>query len=136
MRIKRGNPKELFNSTQYGFSQAVSAEGKRIVTLSGQVAWDADENLTGAGDLYAETTKSLENLKIALESVDARVADVVSLRIYIVDYKWEESEQISRALLEFFPKGEEPAATWIGVTCLANPDFRIEIEAMAVVEEM
>lgn len=133
MRIKRGNPKELFNSTQYGFSQAVSAEGKRIVTVSGQVAWDADENLTGAGDLYAETSKSLENLKVALASVDAGIADIVSLRIYIVDYQREESEQISRALMAFFPKGEEPAATWIGVTCLANPDFRIEIEAMAVV---
>ena len=54
----------------------------------------------------------------------------------IVDYKREESEQISRALMAFFPKGEEPAATWIGVTCLANPDFRIEIEAMAVVAEV
>lgn len=132
MSVKRGNPKELFNSTQYGFSQAVSAKGTRVVCISGQVAWDAGQTLTGAGDLYAETSKSLENLRIALESVDARLADVISLRIYIVDYKLEESDFISRALKEFFPEGAEPAATWVGVNCLANPDFRIEIEAMAV----
>ncbi|WP_179954200.1 RidA family protein [Denitrobaculum tricleocarpae] len=135
MSMTRGNPGALFNSTQYGFSQAVSAKGSRIVMTSGQVAWDADETLTGAGDLYAEASKSLENVKIALSSLDARLADVVSLRIYIVDYKLEESDLISRALKESFPEGEEPAATWIGVNCLANPDFRIEIEAMAVVPE-
>ncbi|TQV81140.1 RidA family protein [Exilibacterium tricleocarpae] len=135
MRITRGNPKELFNSTQYGFSQAVSSEGTRIVSISGQVAWDAGQTLIGAGDLYAETSKSLENLKIALESVQARLEHVISLRIYIVDYKLEESESISRALKAFFPEGREPTATWIGVNCLANPDFRIEIEAMAIVPE-
>ncbi|MCG8460416.1 MAG: RidA family protein [Holophagales bacterium] len=135
MSIMRGNPKELFDSTQYGFSQAVSSKGTRIVSISGQVAWDAEQTLTGADDLNAEASKSLENLKIALESVQARLEDVISLRIYIVDYKPEESESISRALKDFFPEGKEPTATWIGVSCLANPDFRIEIEAMAVVAE-
>ena len=123
MSITRGNPKELFNSTQYGFSQAVSSKGTRIVTVSGQVAWDAEQTLIGAGDLNAETSKSLENLKIALESVHARFEDVISLRIYIVVYQLEESESISRALKAFFPEGKEPTATWIGVNCLANPDL-------------
>lgn len=135
MSFKRGNPKALFNSTQYGFSQVVSAKGSWIVSVSGQVAWDADETLTGAGDIHAEASKALENLKIALKSVDARLSDVVSLRLYIVDYQRAESEAITRALKDFFPEGQEPAATWVGVTCLANPDFRIEIEAMAVVED-
>ena len=135
MSFTRGNPKALFNSTQYGFSQVVSAKGSRIVSVSGQVAWNADETLTGAGDIHAEASKALENLAIALESVDASLSDVVSLRLYIVDYQRDESEAITRALKDFFPEGQEPAATWVGVTCLANPDFRIEIEAMAVLEE-
>jgi len=32
------NPKELFPSLQYGFSQIVTAHGDRTVYLSGQVA--------------------------------------------------------------------------------------------------
>ena len=135
MTIERGNPDELFDSVQYGFSQAVAASGTRVVSVSGQVAWNADQALIGGNDLNAETTKALENLRVALRSVRAELDDVISLRIYIVDYKLEESESISRALKAFFPEGKEPAATWVGVSCLANPDFRIEIEAMAVVAD-
>jgi enamine deaminase RidA (YjgF/YER057c/UK114 family) len=130
-----GNPKELFNSVQYGFSQAVAARGTRIVSISGQVAWNEKEEMVGGGDLYLETMKALENLQIALRSVRAELSDVIALRLYIVDYKREESEGISRALKAFFPGGEAPTATWIGVSCLANPDFRIEIEATAVVAD-
>jgi len=35
------NPKELFPSLQYGFSQMVVSRGGQTVYLSGQVAWDA-----------------------------------------------------------------------------------------------
>ncbi len=135
MSRKIGNPKELFNSTQYGFSQAISAKGSRIVSISGQVAWDASQALSGVADLYSETSKALENLQIALQSVSAGIHAVMSLRIYIVDYKLKESASISRALKAFFPEGNQPTATWIGVNCLANPDFRVEIEAMAVVSD-
>ena len=135
MTIERGNPDELFNSVQYGFSQAVAASGTRIVSISGQVAWNAEQVLVGRGDLHLETMKALENLQIALRSVRAELSDVIALRLYIVDYTQEESEGISRALKAYFPEGEAPTATWIGVTCLANPDFRIEIEATAVVAD-
>jgi enamine deaminase RidA (YjgF/YER057c/UK114 family) len=135
MIIERGNPDELFNSVQYGFSQAVAASGTRIIAISGQVAWYAGQELIGRGDLHLETMKALENLQIALRSVRAELSDVIALRLYIVDYKREESEGISRALKAYFAEGEAPTATWIGVTCLANPDFRIEIEATAVVTD-
>ncbi len=133
MIIERGNPDELFDSVQYGFSQVVVASGTRMISISGQVAWNADQELIGGDSLYAETTQALENLQVALRSVQAELSDVISLRLYIVDYQREESASISCALKAFFPEGQGPTATWIGVSCLANPDFRIEIEAMAVV---
>ena len=130
-----GNPVELFDSVQHGFSQAVSARGSRIVSVSGQVAWSADQSLTGKDDLGSQTAKALDNLETALKSVRAGIEDVVSLRIYIVDYTRKESDEISQALKSFFPESRQPAATWVGVSCLAHPDFRIEIEAMAVVDD-
>jgi enamine deaminase RidA (YjgF/YER057c/UK114 family) len=114
----------------------VAASGTRIVSISGQVAWNAQQEIIGVGDLHLETMKALENLQIALRSVRAELSDVIGLRIYIVDYKREESDGISRALKAYFPEGEAPTATWIGVNCLANPDFRIEIEATAVVADL
>jgi enamine deaminase RidA (YjgF/YER057c/UK114 family) len=41
---------------------------------------------------------------------------------------------IRQALLEAFDPDARPAMTWIGVTALANPDFLIEIEAIAVLD--
>jgi len=135
MTTERRNPDELFNSIQYGFSQAVTATGTRIVSVSGQVAWDADENLIGGGDLAVQAANAPDNLRAALHSADAGVGDVVSLRNYVVDYDPGEAAAISRALKAFFPAGNEPAATWLGVAALASPDLRVEIEAMAVVAD-
>jgi enamine deaminase RidA (YjgF/YER057c/UK114 family) len=61
-------------------------------------------------------------------------SDVVSLRIYVVNYKPEDAVPVGEAIREFFPKDAPPASTLLGVTSLAVKDFLIEIEAIAVVE--
>jgi enamine deaminase RidA (YjgF/YER057c/UK114 family) len=68
-----------------------------------------------------------------MEAVRGKIEDVVSLRIYMVNYKPEDAGAISAVLKEFFPSGCGPASTWIGVSSLAVADFLIEIEAIAVV---
>ena len=60
--------------------------------------------------------------------------DVVSLRIYVVDYRPEHAEAVGSALRESFPGPSKPASTWLGVTSLARAEFLIEIEAIAVME--
>jgi len=126
------NPQSLFDSQQYGFSQGVSAEGSRTIYLSGQVAWDANQQIVGPGDLGAQTRKSLDNLRLALAEAGAALEDVVCLRIYIRTEWLEASKPVSEALLASFPQGKAPASTWIGVPSLARPEFLIEIEAVAV----
>jgi 2-iminobutanoate/2-iminopropanoate deaminase len=134
MRIKKVNPVELFNSVQYGFSQVAAGTGTRLIIVSGQVAWNAEQELIGDDDLFEQTRAALTNLQTALRSVEAELTDVVSLRIYIVDFAAQESAAVTRALKEFFLEGEAPTATWIGVSSLANPALKIEIEATALAE--
>jgi 2-iminobutanoate/2-iminopropanoate deaminase len=128
------NPSELFNSQQYGFSQIVTARGGKTVYLSGQVAWDADQQIVGPGDLGLQTRQALENVKTAMAAAGGRLEDVVSMRIYIVEEALDESRHISQALRDTFPAVQAPATTWIGVRALANPEFLIEIEAIGVIE--
>jgi 2-iminobutanoate/2-iminopropanoate deaminase len=64
------------------------------------------------------------------------LADVVSLRIYLVGEHIHKGAPVSAALREFFPADNLPTSTWIGVTALANPYFLIEVEAVAVIEEV
>lgn len=125
------NPKELFNSLQYGFSQITIATGSRIITISGQVGWDAEENIVGHGDLETQTIRAFQNLERAITAVGGTLDNILSLRIYIVDSVMDRTSPISTALHTFFPDSP-PTATWIGVPRLANKDFLIEIEALAV----
>ncbi|MEM7348499.1 MAG: RidA family protein, partial [Chloroflexota bacterium] len=74
-----------------------------------------------------------QNIRTALETVGGSLTDVVSLRIYLVDYQPDQGGIISDALRRYFPT-DPPVATWIGVQCLANEGFIIEIEAIAVIE--
>lgn len=78
------NPLGLYASCRYGFSQGVAVSGGTKIYLSGQVAWDRDQNIVGPGDLRAQTRQALDNVELALEEVGAGREHIVSLRIYII----------------------------------------------------
>ena len=78
-------PPGLFDSRQYGFAQVavVSTPRGRAVHVSGQVAWDADQNIVGPGDVGRQLEQSLDNLAAALASVGASLDQVGALSLYI-----------------------------------------------------
>ena len=133
MNKKSVNPKGLFNSTQHGFSQITMSRPGQLIFISGQVAWDENSNIIGANDLEKQMRKTMDNLKLAIESVGGNLEDIVMLRIYIVDYKQEDGPIISGILKETFGTISPPATTWVNVKGLANEAFMIEIEAQAVI---
>lgn len=128
------NPPDLFDSRQYGFSQAVIATGRKTVYCSGQVAWDADQDIGAGGDLHQQTLRALANVGRVVAAAGGTLRDVVSLRIYIVNSQINATRGVRDALLESFPPEALPATTWLAVPALANPDFLIEIEAVAVLD--
>lgn len=128
------NPGTLFRSVEHGFSQAVAASGRRTLYVSGQTAWDADKQLVGGADLAAQARQAFRNLRTVIEASGGALDDVVSLRLYIVDYGPEKATAVGNALREMFTGPAKPAATWIGVASLADPGFLIEIEAIAVLD--
>jgi 2-iminobutanoate/2-iminopropanoate deaminase len=127
------NPKELFNSTQYGFSQIVVCDPGKLAFISGQVAWDENLNIVGENDLKIQTQKAIDNLKTAVEIVGGTLENIAMLRIYKVDYKKEDGPVINEILRKNFGTSAPPASTWVSVKGLANESFMIEIEAQAVI---
>jgi 2-iminobutanoate/2-iminopropanoate deaminase len=128
------NPEKLYPSLQYGFSQIITATGGKMVFLSGQVAWDEQQQMIGPNDLRAQTWQTFRNLATAMQAAGGTLQDIVSMRIYIVEEKLEESYYVTEALQEFFPPEATPTTTWVGVRALANNEFLIEIEAMGMIE--
>jgi len=133
MKRESINPKSLFDSRQYGFSQVIISDPGKMVFISGQVAWDKNENVVGENDLASQTQKSIDNLGIAIKASGGTLADIVMLRIYVVDYQKEYGPLISKILKANFDQSSPPASTWINVKGLANEKFMIEIEAQAVI---
>lgn len=113
-----------------GYSRAVRVGN--IVHVAGTTATDQQGNSVGIGDARAQTIQVLNNIKRALESVGARLEDVVRTRIYVTDItKWEE---IGKVHGEFF-RQILPATTMVEVKSLVNPQMLVEIEVEAIVNE-
>lgn len=129
--VRRINPPGLL--TPRGYTHVVTASGGRTVYISGQVAANAKGEIVGKGDLKAQTTQVFENLKIALASAGAGPKDVVKTTIFAVNFKTEDIPAIRDIRNVFFAGVEPPASTLVGVSALANPDWLIEIEVVAVV---
>lgn len=136
MKKKFLNPADLPNWEQV-FSQVaiVSAGNMRTIYVAGQVAVDEHKNLIGEGDLRAQSERAFANLSRALAAVGASTADVVKLNIYIKHYQPADAAIIRQALRKVFSHPNLPVSTWLGVEALAEEDFLIEVDAVAIVEE-
>lgn len=128
------NPNSLFPSVPHGFSQVVVASGEKMVFISGQTAWDISKNIVGRDNLLGQARQALRNVQAAIEATGGTLKDIVSLRIYIVNYQAEHAHAVTVALKEFFSSANPPTSTWVGVSALAVPEFLIEIEATAILD--
>ena len=124
------NPSSVFNSLQYGFSQAVEVSGGRRVLLSGQVGVDEHERTVAPG-LREQTDKAFDNIEAILREAGGDLSHVVVMRIYIAEAARDEQEQITQVLLERFPSNP-PASSWVIVSGLSLPQWLIEVEVEAM----
>jgi enamine deaminase RidA (YjgF/YER057c/UK114 family) len=109
-----------------GYSRAVVA-GKHVY-VSGTAPIPAD-GTDPPEDVYEQARLCLEIVLAALERAGARPQDVVRTRMYAVGE--DTFEEIGRAHGEVF-SDIRPATSWIAVKALADPRWRVEIEAEAV----
>ncbi len=114
------------------YSQGILAEGKRLLFIAGQTAVDADGNVVGKGDAAAQAEQVLKNMKAVLDEAGGSFADLVKITTYITDPRYR--DDINPARLKYMGDNP-PGSTLVVVAGLANPDFLVEIEAIAVLPE-
>lgn len=120
------------------FSQVAVIEknGIKTIYVAGQVGVDRHKNLAGNGHLEAQLKQTFSNLQTALESVDATMANIVKMNIYVVNYQPLDAELIGQVIRQHFRIGQLPAMSLIGVQTLAEERFLVEVDAEAVVDSV
>lgn len=106
-------------------------EGGKLVFISGQVPEDVNGNIADPDDFEKQARQVFENLKLMLEAAGARFNDIVKLGVLLTEQEqWRPFCGIRSEYLE----EPYPATTLWVVKSLAKPEWRLEVEATAVIE--
>ncbi|HUT98849.1 MAG TPA: RidA family protein [bacterium] len=113
-----------------GFSRARRIG--RYIAVAGTAPIAPDGSPAHPGDLYRQTLRCLEIIEKALKDLGAERENVIRTRVYLTDAaRWPEA---ARAHGEYF-REIRPACTFVGVKGLLEPEWLVEIEADAVLED-
>lgn len=113
------------------YSQATVSRGTRWVHVSGQVPQNAAGQNVAVGDTGGQAMQALANMQALVEAAGGTMADVCRIVVYVLDRA--DMPQVMEARRKFFA-APYPATTAVVVSGLANADWRVEIEATAVLE--
>jgi enamine deaminase RidA (YjgF/YER057c/UK114 family) len=105
------------------------SQAKRIIWVSGQIAFDEREQFVGKGDMGAQTEQCLKNIESALKKLNGSLDDVVQVTVFVKEMT--SLKTIHDVRLKYF-KEPYPTSTLVEVTEFVNPDALIEINAVAV----
>jgi 2-iminobutanoate/2-iminopropanoate deaminase len=112
------------------YSSGVEAPAGRTVYVSGQVAFDAEGNVVGEGDIKLQTETVLEHVKTVVEEAGGSMEDIVKVTVFISDMGlYDDIHEVRRRYFE----EPFPASSMVEVSALIDPRLLIEIEAIAVV---
>jgi 2-iminobutanoate/2-iminopropanoate deaminase len=129
--IERFNPPQLAPPPGNRFAHVVRS-GNRA-WISGQTARDANGATVGVGNAKEQAEKVYENLRIAIGAVGGTLANIVKVTIFLTS---ENSLTSAReAQNTCWGDARLPASSMVIVKALAHPDFLIEIEAEAVLDD-
>lgn len=124
-RATSGSPYE----TQFGFCRAVREGNRIIVAGTGPVEPDGSTTPGGAAE---QAARCCEIIVAAIEELGGSARDVVRTRMLLTDF--DDQDAVGAVHARYFGKAK-PAATMAGVAWLCRKEWKVEIEAEAIVSD-
>lgn len=120
-------PTDLYDPGRY--AQCVRVEN--TLYISGQVPLDVQGQLVGKGDVRAQAECVWHNIGLILKAAGGGFSNIVRVGTFLTNMGDRDAcMQIRNEILG----SHRVASTLLGVSALANPEFLIEIEAIAVLD--
>jgi enamine deaminase RidA (YjgF/YER057c/UK114 family) len=132
MTLEFINPEDL--PTPPTYTHVVVARGSRLVFVAGQEPEDEHGNIIRPGDLVVQARQVFSNVGRALAAAGARPEQVTKITIFVVDYRREHLPAIEAGRRALFGD-HKPADTLVGVEALSRPEYLIEVDAIAVIDD-
>ena len=132
-RIRPFNTRDAYPEQQLENDLCQAVVAGRTVYLRGQVAQDLDtrENVA-VGDPAAQAARAMDNVELLLGECGASLDDICKVTVYLTDIRYR--EPVYRVLGERL-RGVFPAFTGVVVVALARPEWLVEVDVTAVIEE-
>ncbi len=128
MNVEILRPEGVFQSPAY----AQAARVGDILFVAGQTPRNVDGSTAAPGDIRGQAEKVFENLQAVLEGCGSSLDRVAKLTVYMTSYEYRTAISEVRARV-FAAVGRPCASTTVVVSSLMNPDWLVEIEAVAAV---
>lgn len=119
-----------------GYSHVAEIASGKIVYIAGQVALDRNGQLVGKDDFAAQVEQVFANVGEALKSAGGSFGDLVKLNFFCAERVDRGQLAVVRSTRDRYVNTQAPpVSTFVFVSSLVNPDWMIELEAVAVVNQ-
>ena len=127
-KLEKGNPAGLSKPAAGTYTQIVKA-GK-LVFIAGQTGTNAEGKVVGPG-MKEQVDQVFANLQTALKSQGADLSHVAKMTTYVTSISEFRSPDVA-AVRAKYVGSNPPANTLVQIQQLADPAYKVEIEAVAV----
>ena len=129
--IERTNPEGLAPPPGGRYSHVV--RWGNLVWIAGQTSRGPDGKVIGLDSAPAQCRQVYENLRTAIESVGGTFANIVKVTIFVTSEAYLPAARAAQN--ECWGDAPTPASSMVIVRALAQPEYLIEIEAFAVLDD-
>ena len=129
MSIEHLNPQGMYQSPIFSQGIVLPANA-RILLIGGQNGINAKGEVVAKGDVVKQTEQALSNLQQVLKAAGAGLEDLVKVTI-VMQQDIDLNAAFGAWMAVWGKRTNPPTVSAFRVPNLSNPDFLIEIEAMA-----
>jgi len=127
------NPESLGRPRGYA-NGVLAPPGGALLFIAGQIAWDEHQRIVGA-DFVAQFERALANVLAVVTEAGGAPEHVARLVVYVTDREeYRARQQEIGACWRRLMGRHFPAMALVEVKALLEPDAKVEIEGIAVIQ--